>query len=236
MLRRQDCRACITVESYASTPRRSVRLDAYLVMTPPAREATKLPPLPPPTHALLQALGKVRRERHELIANTEESMRPTLEPGAVASIELAQAQLQTIELPFPDLEPDRWREQGEAFGSFKDELIGLLPSYRYDSKRGMRGVWVLAKRTALGNELSFAVDRGPLGGDAKATLSISSALWSHSVRLPASRTRSELCVWRAETMASLCRNWVAATEVFERTWLSQVEQLYVPGYAWYEPR
>lgn len=230
----RDCLGCVVVRSSWWTSRRSLSLEAHVALAPPARDVAKIPPLPEATRRTLDGLGRVHAEVQELYPDdTESTATREAEPAAEALI--ASFPLDRVELPHPDLADDRWHAEGEAFGSFKDELRAVLPAYRYQSKLGTRGVWVLGKRTAAHNELLLVVDRGPIGGNARAWFKIRGPLWSHSFTLPVSRTAQELCVWTPPTLAAVCRNWAAGIAALERDVIPELERLYWPGFAWYAP-
>lgn len=228
----EECLASVVVSSSWSSPRRRLQLAAHLCTSPPEREARKLPALPPETRRLLDDLGRIHREQQHLIADEHEATaRQSAEPAAQALV--AATTWSDVPLPFPDLANDAWHADGEAFGSFKDELRGVFAGYRYQSALCRRGFWVLSKRTAAHNELMLKVDRGPIGGNAQADLTVRGPLWSHSFRLPVSRTATSLCVWNPATLAAVCRNWGAAVTLLERDVVPELERLYWPGFAWY---
>jgi hypothetical protein len=225
-----DVPASIVLLSSWWTSRRQIGLRVHLGMTAPPRDAAKMPPLPDDTRRLLARFGKPHKERQELVPDADEAnLRSEADPAAEA---LAKSiDLDAIAFPYPDVADDH-QHASEAFGSFKDELPRVLPGFRY-RPTGTRGLWRMAKRTAAQNELVFEVDRGPMGGHARASLVIRGALWSHYFRLPVRRGAAELKVWDPSTLAKVCANWGAAVAVLEREVLAELERLYWPGYAWY---
>src|SRR5439155_18123516 len=130
--------ACIVVRSSWWTSRRSLTLEVHLAVTPPGRDVAKLPPLPEATQRLLDALPSKRRERQHLLPDASESAaRHSAEPAAAELVK--SVNLREVELPHPELADDEWHAQGEAFGSFKEQLCALLPRWRYRGDLTRRG-------------------------------------------------------------------------------------------------
>ena len=165
----------------------------------------------------MDALGGSTHEVQELVADPDERAASAAAREAAGALAEAAAhpsaeQLAGVPFPHPELGDDEWHEQGEAFGSFKDELTEVCKprGYRYQGRLGGRGIWVLTKRTKLHNQVAIKVDRGPIGGHAKAWLVLQGPLWSHTIHLPASRTTRELRVWNPATTRKLAGNFAAA--------------------------
>ncbi|MCC6998786.1 MAG: hypothetical protein IT370_29510 [Deltaproteobacteria bacterium] len=230
----------VVVASSWWTSGRQLSLQVHLGMTPPAPEVKKLPPLPEATQRLMDALGGSTHEVQELVADPDERAASAAAREAAGALAEAAAhpsaeQLAGVPFPHPELGDDEWHEQGEAFGSFKDELTEVCKprGYRYQGRLGGRGIWVLTKRTKLHNQVAIKVDRGPIGGHAKAWLVLQGPLWSHTIHLPASRTTRELRVWNPATTRKLAGNFAAAADWLEREVVPQLEAIHGAGYAWY---
>jgi hypothetical protein len=229
------------------TPRRMTDLSASVQLPAPSPDEPQLPPLPSETSGFLRSLGKVHLESISPLLNAEEAEHyRTVQVQTAKITENYRSQLAEMmaALPLPYRLP-RSTEMGlllsDPIGSLKEVLLAAFRprGYTYAPKHSGQGMYVLSKRTSLGNLVVVDCDAG-----GKTTRSASVALTLkglgvHAVfPIPVSAETANMLqypITSYEQWQKIVENTALVADHIEQTLVPEVEEIWGPCPMWHNP-